>query len=175
MENEVQNQDSIPSELINLKLIYERRVLRRKEAFEECQRDLAKSLDSLIGAHRKAVHIYEDYFDDGLLKYGRDPNKMAIDERNPTEVREARRLKRVVEEAELAVRKQEGLLTAELKARPEYKSFRLAEVEFEDWLAQICSHFRCAIADLDWAAGVIKRKSIDRSLPSSLLVLPSDS
>src|SRR5579862_972813 len=87
--------ESIPSELVNLKSIYERRFTRRKDVLDEKQREMLKSLEPLIAAHRKAVHECEDHFDEGVLKYSRDPNKMAIDERDPAEVKLARRLKQM--------------------------------------------------------------------------------
>ena len=107
--------DLIPSELLNIKGIHEKRFNRRKEALDDKQKEIVKSLEPYVAAHRKAVHQYEDHFDDGTLKYGRDPSKMPFEERDPSEIKIARKLKRAVEDAELVARNKERDLLAELK------------------------------------------------------------
>ena len=122
----------------------------------------------------QAVHEYEDHFDDGLLKYGRDPNKMAMDEREPSEVKVARKLKRAIEDSEAAVRNKESELSNQFKGLAEFKTFKAAQEEFEDWLSKVCIHFHCCPEDLDWQNRVVKRKGTESSVPAELLSVPNN-
>ena len=167
--------EQIPSELVNLKEIHERRYLRRKDAFDQAGKDALKALDQLMAEHKKAVRAYEDHYDDGLLKYGREPNKMPLDDRDAHEVKKARALKRAIEDAEAAVRREEAKVNETLRKVPEFEALKTAQVEFEDWLAKVCAHLKCCAADLDWKERRIQRAaSTQVGVPRELLVLPQE-
>lgn len=166
--------DLIPSEVMNLRAIYERRCTRRKEALDEKQREIVKGLEPLIVIHRKALYAFEDHCDAGMLKYGRDPNKMATNERDPAEVKESPSLKRAVDDAEAQLRSKDIDLTAQLKSLPEYQAFRAAQAEFEDWISNVCLHLRCCAEDLDWQTRKIKRYDESGQIPTTLLAVPNE-
>lgn len=170
-----EHEEPIPSELVNLKEVYERRYLRRKEVVDKMNQEAMDSLTPLIDDHKKAVRAYEDHFDDGLLKYGRDPNKMPFDDRDPAEVKIARTLKRAVEDAESAVRRKEQDLSNSLKESSEFKTLKKAREDFEDWLAGVCAHLKCCASDLDWQARVVKQSAAEKTeIPAALLAIPQD-
>ena len=162
----------IPSEIVNLYEAHTRRVQRRKENFDAKSKELAKALEPFVAEYNKAVRDYEDHFDGGLLKYRRDPNKMVVDERDPQEVKQARKLKRLGEDAEIKVRKNEAELTAVLRETPEFKSLQAAQHEFEDWLAGVCLFLKCCAAELDWQNRKINRAPTDIQVPAELLAFP---
>jgi len=164
--------DAIPSELVNLQEIHARRIQRRKEALEERNKESGKVLEPLVAEYNKAVRAYEDHFDEGLLKYGHDPNKMPMDEREPQEVKLARKLKRAIEDAEAKVRKKEAEVLATVRGTAEFTAFQDAQRQFEDWLSKVCVFLKCCAADLDWPKRQITRHGIKASIPAELLVVP---
>ena len=88
--------EAIPSELVNLNEIHLRRLARRKGALDRAGKKTERRLEPLMRAHREAVRAFEDHYDDAFLKYSRDPSKMAMDDRDPQEMKKARLLKRSV-------------------------------------------------------------------------------
>lgn len=167
--------ETIPSKIANLQGIYERRYVRRKEAFDELSSEAAEDIDPLVTEHKKAVRAFEDHFDECLLKYGRDPNSMPLDDRDPHELKSARSLKRTMEDAQAAVRKKEAELNKNLKNTNAYTALRTAQIEYEDWLAKVCTHFQCCAADLDWNEREIKRpQEVCQEVPAELLAVPVD-
>jgi hypothetical protein len=166
--------DCIPAELVQLHEVHQRRIARRRESLGSYASKSTNILEPLIKRHREAVHQYEDHFDDGLLKYHRDPNQMAIGERDPLEVKRARALKRTVEDAEQAVRQKEQELNEKLKLTEEYRMLSIAQREFDEWQSQVCTFLSCCVADLNWKERRIRRDTRLMELPEGLLVLPSN-
>lgn len=164
--------EQIPSELVNLKEVYQRRILRRKEVTDKMDQDLVTSLQALVDEHKRAVRAFEDHFDDAFVKYGRDPKGMPLDDRDPLEAKRARALARAVEDAESQVRRKESDLVRQLQETTEYASFKEAQEQFEDWLAEVCRHLKCCPADLKWEERRISRQGKPAELPQEILAVP---
>lgn len=163
--------DFIPSEIVNAYQVYLRRIQRRTEAFENLRTERAKPVEELLAKHRSALRRYEDQFDESLLKYRRDPNKMPIEERDPLEVKETRTLKRAVEDAERSAQEASRQLMGDLRGTSEFIEFRKATEEFEDWMGRVCTFMRCSANELDWKTFQIKRRScLKAAIPTDLLV-----
>lgn len=167
-----EHDEQIPSELVNLKEVYQRRLLRRKEVTDKMNQDLIASLQPLADEHKRAVRAFEDHFDDALVKYGRDPKAMPLDDRDPLEAKRARALARAVEDAESQVRRKEHDLVRKLQEMPEYAAFKKAQEEFEDWLAKVCLHLKCCPADLSWEERRISRQGKPAEVPQEILAVP---